>query len=342
MNTMPFALKASMAGFSLLYAVCVSFFYVNLLPGMSTETTLAFESALNGAMVAGCVALAVFAAKSPRAAHADFPLMGAGHLFMLLALIALFAPGAPYLGVGHLATSGALAGLGMACAVPYYFALLAPYKRKIATYACGIVFLVGMALNIVVAMLPDSVAGVCLIAALMGSAACLYAVRRDRRANMRACEDECEGERGFGGEGAALLPNAHERSAMQGSGTSGACAISPEAGASTRASWRDLLNVFLVPVVCTFALSVVYRIIDVAAVGMGQPSAVATLVSQCGGVVAALVFLMYFSLRKNTSMSLLFNAVFGILATGILLLPFLPDQYTAFLNACAAAGWKPL
>lgn len=64
MNTMTFALKASMVGFSLLYAVCVSFFYVNLLPGMSTETTLAFESALNGAMVAGCVALAVFAAKA--------------------------------------------------------------------------------------------------------------------------------------------------------------------------------------------------------------------------------------------------------------------------------------
>ena len=37
---------------------------------------------------------------------------------------------------------------------------------------------------------------------------------------------------------------------------------------------------------------------------------------------------------------MLFNVVFGILATGILFLPFLSNDYAVSLNILAAAGWK--
>ena len=52
------------------------------------------------------------------------------------------------------------------------------------------------------------------------------------------------------------------------------------------------------------------------------------------------MFLLYFGTRSNPSPSLLFNVVFGILATGILFLPFLSGDYAVSLNILAAAGWK--
>lgn len=307
--------RANIVGFSLLYAVCVSFFYVNLLPGMNAQTTLAFEGALNTSMVVGCVVLAVGASRFSLFSKADAFLLYAGHAMMLAALAILFVP-LPILGsAACFSLAGVLAGFGMACAVPYYFISLVSGSAQATIRACGIVFLTGMLINVFIAMLPDAAIATCLIASLVGSALCL------RRVCFVGCE---EGAFGLQGDSPAQAADA----SLVGWTL------------AKKASWRDLLNAFLVPVVCTFALSVVYRVIDVAVIGVGEPSAAATLVSQCGGIAAALVFLAYFHFRKSTSMSFLFNAVFGILATGILLLPFLSDQYRALLNACAAAGWK--
>lgn len=51
-------------------------------------------------------------------------------------------------------------------------------------------------------------------------------------------------------------------------------------------------------------------------------------ISKIGGIVAAVAFTLYFAVGRQSSTTLLFNVVFGALATGILFLPFLPDNYS--------------
>lgn len=53
-----------------------------------------------------------------------------------------------------------------------------------------------------------------------------------------------------------------------------------------------------------------------------------------------MAFTLYFAVGRQSSTTLLFNVVFGALATGILFLPFLPGNYTVALNIFAATGWK--
>ncbi len=103
---------------------------------------------------------------------------------------------------------------------------------------------------------------------------------------------------------------------------------------------RDFLNVFLVPGLGTFALSIGYGIIDATAAGAGPAPEVAVTISKIGGIVAAAAFTLYFAAARRSSATLLFNVVFGVLATGILFLPFLPGDYAVALNIFAAAGWK--
>lgn len=123
-----------------------------------------------------------------------------------------------------------------------------------------------------------------------------------------------------------------------------ACRTEPDARADASPrrtlSKHDFLDVFLVSGVCTLALSVVYGILDTAARGTSIPVATSILISQFGGVAAAFVFLAYFGTRAKRSPSLLLNVVFGLLATGILFLPFLSGDYAVSLNILAAAGWK--
>ena len=114
----------------------------------------------------------------------------------------------------------------------------------------------------------------------------------------------------------------------------------PPSHARGALSKHDFLNVFLVSGVCTFALSIVYGILDTAATGTSASPAASILISQFGGIAAAAVFLAYFGTRSKPNPSMLFNVVFGILATGILFLPFLSNDYAVSLNILAAAGWK--
>ena len=73
---------------------------------------------------------------------------------------------------------------------------------------------------------------------------------------------------------------------------------------------------------------------------IGREFVVAGLPPLTGGIVAAVAFTLYFAVGRQSSTTLLFNVVFGALATGILFLPFLPGNYTVALNIFAATGWK--
>ena len=83
-----------------------------------------------------------------------------------------------------------------------------------------------------------------------------------------------------------------------------------------------------------------YGIIDAAAAGAAASPDAAWAISKVGGIVAAVAFTLYFAVGQQSSTTLLFNVVFGALATGILFLPFLPGNYTVALNIFAATGWK--
>lgn len=196
--------------------------------------------------------------------------------------------------------SAILAGAGMSLTAPFYFAALADFGARRIALACGIMSLAGMALDMAWASLPPIALLVLQLAALMVSALCLAQLNR---------EDGSKGKRDAGSKAAGL----------------------------TR---RDLLNVFLVSGLGTFALSIVYGIIDAAAAGAGTSPDAAWSISKVGGIVAAVAFTLYFAVGRRSSATLLFNVVFGVLATGILFLPFLPGDYAVALNIFAAAGWK--
>ena len=112
------------------------------------------------------------------------------------------------------------------------------------------------------------------------------------------------------------------------------------AWASSVPERRGLVDVFLVPAVCAFVLSVVYGIIDAVALGAAPSPTVSIYVSPCGGIAAAVVFYLCFGRSAPVSSATLFNTVFGVLATGILALPFASPAYAMALNALVAAGWK--
>ena len=195
----------------------------------------------------------------------------------------------------------------MSLTAPFFFASLAPLSPKHIALVCGIMALAGMAVDMAWSLAAPPLLLALQLAALALSAWCLGSLPKDAPAGPTSAQTE-----------------------------------HPAAGPDplTRAGQRDFFNVFLVSIIGTFALSVVYGIIDTAATGIG-PSVEATAgISKIGGLVAALLFLAYFALAKRSSATFLFNLVFGLLASGMLLIPFLPQDYMVTLNIAAAAGWK--
>ena len=200
------------------------------------------------------------------------------------------------------AASAMAAGIGMGLVMPFYFEAFARYSSRRIAIAFGIMSLGGMAANMLLGFAPDAVSLAAYAVLLGASALCLgFAYRAEADGSERRD------------------PPSHARGAL---------------------SKHDFLNVFLVSGVCTFALSIVYGILDTAATGTSASPAASILISQFGGIAAAAVFLAYFGTRSKPNPSMLFNVVFGILATGILFLPFLSNDYAVSLNILAAAGWK--
>ena len=297
------------AGFSLLYAVCVSFFYPVWLQGMEDGLTALFDNTLNPAMFVASVVLSLVVGRS--SAFPRRPLVIVGYLLLALGLAstlvaAIFGDG---LWVG---ASGVCAGAGMGLVVPFYFEAIAGFSRIDVARACGLMSLLGMLLVMPLELVP-AYANVPIYMVFLGVSACCL------RLAPLVCQEDSDS-----------TPLSSQRCAPT---------VSQQAGSSVSA--RDRLDAFLVPVVCTLALSVVYGVMDTFVLGKGSAPQASLVVSQFGGVAAALVFIAVFGRREGVSSpSSLFNTVFGLLATGLLLLPFLPETYALTLNAFVAAGWK--
>ena len=299
-------------GFALLYAVCVSFFYSSWLVGQPDFSVTMFDNTLNPSIFLASVLFSfIVGAKLP---VKRLPLLIVGYVAFAAAIGGMIAAALTGAATGLVPGAAIAAGVGMGFVMPFYFELFAPYSSRAIAAACGMMSLGGMAIDMVADLLPSPVGFALYAACLAGSACCFaYAARRREGA----------------GAGATTAPAA--------GGTAASPASAPAGKALSR---RDFLDVFLVSGICTFALSIVYGIVDTAAMGGSFSPEVSLLISQFGGIAAAIVFLLYFGTRSNPSPSLLFNVVFGILATGILFLPFLSGDYAVSLNILAAAGWK--
>lgn len=272
-------------GFSLLYAVCVSFFYFTPLAARSDFSAQAFDNVLNPAMFLTGVALALLVKHVPAKRQAIIPAIG--YLSLAAAVALLFAAGVAQSSPLSLAAA-VLAGAGMSLAAPFYFASLADFGTRSIALVCGIMTLAGMALDMAWALLPPMALLALQLAALVASTLCLVQLSREGSPERDRSDD--------------LKTDGLAR--------------------------RDLLNTFLVPGLGTFALSIVYGIIDAAAAGAATSPDAAWAISKIGGIVAAVAFTLYFAVGRQSSTTLLFNVVFGALATGILFLPFLPDNYS--------------
>lgn len=286
--------KLIVAGFSLFYAVCVSFFYSTWLAGGDLFRIQAFDNVLNPSMFLVAVIFALIARR-----HAPSSLVpSVGYVALAVATALLFLAKTTGLASFSLAAAAA-AGAGMSLTAPFFFSALAPFSPRRIAAACGSMALAGMAVDMAWSYLPATALLGVQETVIVLSAICLF------RAN--------------GSE----LPAAQASASL-----------------ATRPTGRDLLGTFLVPGLGTFALSIVYGIIDAAATGAGSSPETVTSISKTGGLIAAIVFSLYFAVARRSSATLLFNVVFGILATGILFLPFLPGNYAVALNIFAAAGWK--
>ena len=228
-------------------------------------------------------------------------ILAASLLFSLLVRSKLPLGRTACLAAGY-AASAIAAGIGMGLVMPFYFETFARYSSRRIAIAFGIMSLGGMAANMLLGFAPDA-ASLATYAVLLGASALCLGFAHRAEADGSERRD----------------PPSHARGAL---------------------SKHDFLNVFLVSGVCTFALSIVYGILDTAATGTSASPAASILISQFGGIAAAAVFLAYFGTRSKPNPSMLFNVVFGILATGILFLPFLSNDYAVSLNILAAAGWK--
>lgn len=297
-------------GFALLYAVCVSFFYSSWLVGQPDFSVTMFDNALNPSIFLASVLFSfIVGAKLP---VKRLPLLVVGYVAFAAAIGGMIAAALTGAAPGLVSGAAIAAGVGMGFVMPFYFELFAPYSSRAIAAACGMMSLGGMAIAMVADLLPSPV-GFALYAACLAGSACCFAYAARRR----------EGE-----------------ASAAASASTSAAASPASAPAGKALSRRDFLDVFLVSGICTFALSIVYGIVDTAAMGGSFSPEVSLLISQFGGIAAAIVFLLYFGTRSNPSPSLLFNVVFGILATGILFLPFLSGDYAVSLNILAAAGWK--
>ncbi|WP_101720868.1 LuxR C-terminal-related transcriptional regulator [Eggerthella timonensis] len=287
-------------GFTCLYAVCVSFFYSSLLVDRPSFSPAMFDNVLNPSIFGASLLFSLLARSKLPFGRTMY--LAVGYAGFALALGGTFFAAATSLDTAVVASSALAAGIGMGLVMPFYFEAFARYSSRRIAIAFGIMSLGGMAANMLLGFAPDIVSLVAHAVLLAASALCLgFALRTEHAPDARRDDSP------------------HTRSAL---------------------SKHDFLDVFLVSGVCTFALSIVYGILDTAATGSSASPATSILISQFGGIAAAVVFLAYFGTRAKPAPSLLFNVVFGILATGILFLPFLSNDYAVSLNILAAAGWK--
>lgn len=291
------------AAFMLLYAACLSFYYRSWAFGAAHVDGPLVASLLNAGIGAASLVLVVLVAI--RAPLSGLPCV------LLGALLLLAASGLAYWGIacegGNLAYRGGmvLAGLGMGAAQPCLYELFGRYERRWIAGAFGVVAAGGMLLALSVELFgPEFI----LISNTVFLVGCVVLLMLSQAKF-------------------SLMYSARPRQA----------ALGARNAAAHRRLWVDH---FFTAGVCVFVVSLLYGALSTTAARGEVPRDVAAVMAQVGGLLVALVFVVYFGRMKREPSTALFNGVFGALGAAILLLPFLQGAYPALLYALSSAAWK--
>lgn len=297
----------AVAGFALLYAVCVSFYYRSWLFGYSDVPLLSAGKLLN--VVIGVVSIGLVVYVGSRLPFRGTLCVAIG-LVLLLAASAL-SYYAISCGGGKEAyvVAVACAAAGMSLAQPCCYELFSRYSPRWIACAYGVVASGGMLLGLAAEMFGSAVLLGSNLVFLAGSATLLIGAQRGDSLLYRQQAQKCGPA-----QGAGKRPSA--------------------------SAWKKFADTFLVAVVCVFAISMVYGALSTTASEANIPRDLSAPMAQLGGFIVAILFLVYFGLKKKKPSVLLFNVIFGVLGAAILLLPFLQHSYSAFLYAFASAAWK--
>lgn len=303
-------------GFSLLYSLNTVFFYEKwVIVSVNVEAVLPYGLALNGSLCLAALIIVVAYKISKRGYQTGIFWGGA----LLYALGLAFQ----YLTITHcnvstsLLLSGVCSGLGVGLLTSLWFSMLAKLPGKSFAYVLGTGSLASTALGLCIGLVEQP------FLLLVGSCS-LFASLVILRSCMKKSPE------------LASLPKTESRKDA---------AAQVKTGEATQTSplikKRRFFSQVLFPALSVCMLSIVYCVLDAVALQSISITPEATrLASQLGGFIAAAVFLLIIRFDTRFSHTTILNAVFVVLATGLLLLPFTPDPYSVILNVIAAAGWE--
>lgn len=318
-NSANASLYSIIAGFSLLYAVAVVYYYSVWLIPVEGGISSGYSNALNIAMcVCALVVIALIRFAYHRARLAVFVI---GTLFFTAAIVTQ-AASMPVMTSASIISGliGAGAGIGIGLLMPLWFEAIASLPGKQRVYACGIMSFGGMAIGMVIENLPHPFLEVVCFAMIVISTI-LYAKQVGLKRRSPSNEDRVKD---------TVLPNSTIKHSLS----------LDSKTASETTSIGALLGIFAIPLICAFSMSIIYGMIDATVMNATVKPSMTVFVSQFGGLAAGGIFLAYSKFSKAPADTAFVNAIFGVVATGLLLLPFLPEAYGIALNLVAATGWK--
>ena len=322
-----FALAA--LGFTLFYSVAVIFFYYEwLFTTGSPVDPLAYGATLNVTLL-----LAALAEQQilPRLKDGRALLAVGGAAYLLACcLLVVSGNGAR---VAVVCAAGACAGVGAALLASLWLDRLGCLSNREPAYVLGIASLVSIPISVLVGLVPlipmaivcvVMLAGSCALLVRLGAAGSLdmEGAQRGATQSIRA-EDRARGQ-------------AEEQVGVPAIGTAAIDIPAPDRQGAGASPWPRLV----VPLAYMAILSFVYGTLDDVAMTTSASSPDDSgIISQVCSLVTVAVFLTYvhFDGRRYT---VLLNVAVGIVATGLIFLPFLGYSYNLLLMVLTHIGWE--
>lgn len=303
-------------GFACLYTVAIVFFYYEwLLDIDSNISTLVYGFVLNGFLC--LAALGVSFAVRKRLPVGLLPLIALGSY--VGAFVCLLLP--EWLGgETFVYCAGAFAGIGAGIAMPLWFEQASLLAGNRFAYILGFGSLASVgaiaigSFNLVIMV---AACGILILCSAIAFVIVLNA-KCDKASDSPTMRYGQEAEQVSSGESFA-----NNKAAAVGKG-------------SDRPLWATLIA----PLVYVFILSIIYGVLDaVAVVASSSVPLDSVFASQVGGFVIDVVFLLYVKF-DGRRYALLLNAALGMIATGLIFLPFLPESYSIALVVLTHMGWE--
>lgn len=298
----------TLAGSVCLYSVAIIFFYYDWIFGLSFEVdTLLYSVYLNGALCMGAALTVFFAKRFQR----FFLLTGIGVLCYAIALGALcLIP--TVLSENLVYGSGVSAGIGAGILMPLWFERARHLKGAKIAYLFGLMSLVSGFLVLGINNLPIRGVGFACAFLLVISVVLLIFLGKKQRAES------------FLQTGSSLKEKGSE------------VVSEKKAGSFRESTW---ITVLLAPLIYVVALSFSYGMLDTVAMASETiPASGSGYSSLVGGIAADVLFLLYVRMDGKRYTTML-NVSLGVIATGLIFLPFLSDVYSVALVVLTHMAW---